>query len=362
MEIEPKKVSVRDLVDGYKDLGEDGVFGYSGALDIRPPYQREFIYDRKQRNAVLETVKSGFPLNVMYWAARDDGTFEVIDGQQRTLSLCQFVDGDFADGNDLYFHSLPKDIQDSILNYQLMVYVCEGTDSEKLDWFQIVNISGEELTDQEIRNAVYAGTWLADAKRHFSKTGCPAQGLASDYLKGSAIRQDYLETAIDWISDGEIRLYMGENQHKPNAKPLWLHFKKVIDWVEATFPVKRSREMKQVAWGDLYRDYGEEELDPTELENKISLLMGDDEIARKSGIYPYVLDGKERHLNLRQFSPNQKREVFEAQAGSCAACSNNFELEEMEADHIKQWAHGGKTVIDNCQLLCRDCHQEKTAK
>lgn len=178
----------------------------------------------------------------MYWAVREDGHFEVIDGQQRTLSICQYVSGDFSI-NGLAFHNLQDDQQKQILDYKLMVYHCSGTDSEKLEWFKTINIAGEELTDQELRNAVYAGPWTADAKRYFSKTGCPAYGLASNYLKGSPIRQEYLETAIDWQSEGKIENHMSKHQHDENASELWHYFQNVIGWAKATFP-KYRKEMK----------------------------------------------------------------------------------------------------------------------
>ncbi|MBL7975568.1 MAG: DUF262 domain-containing protein, partial [Candidatus Kapabacteria bacterium] len=199
MKIELRTITVKELAEGYKDNAEQGVIGYGGKLDIRPPYQREFIYKDKQRDAVINTITKGFPLNVMYWAVRQDGNFEVIDGQQRTISICQYMQGDFS-FNGLYYHNLPDDKQEQLNNYELMVYVCSGTDSEKLEWFRTINIAGEKLTDQELRNAVYAGSWLSSAKRYFSKTGCAAYQIGHDYLNGSAIRQEYLETAIDWIS------------------------------------------------------------------------------------------------------------------------------------------------------------------
>ena len=194
MKIELKEITVKKLTDGFADNAEQGVVAYGGKLDIRPPYQREFIYKDKQRDAVIDSVRKDFPLNVMYWAVREDGNYEVIDGQQRTLSICQYVNGDFSI-KGLAFHNLKDDQQKQILGYKLMVYFCSGTDSEKLDWFRTINIAGEEHPDQELRNAVYAGPWTADAKRYFSKTGCPADGLASDTCKLSG---RISETAIAW--------------------------------------------------------------------------------------------------------------------------------------------------------------------
>ena len=250
MKIELKEITVRELTNGYEDKQENGIIGYCGRLDIRPPYQREFIYKDKQRDAVIETLTKEFPLNVMYWAVREDGSYEVIDGQQRTISISQFVNKKFS-VNRKYFHNLQKDEQEQILNYKLMVYFCSGADSEKLEWFKIINISGEKLTDQELRNAVYSGSWVTDAKRYFSKNNCAAHGLGGDYLSGSAIRQEYLETTINWISENAIENYMAKNQHEPDATELWLYFQSVINWVKAIFP-KYRREMKGIEWGFLY--------------------------------------------------------------------------------------------------------------
>lgn len=360
MDVKLRDVTVRDLANGYQDNDEAGVVGYGGNLDVRPPYQREFVYKDKQRDAVINTVTKGFPLNVMYWAVRDDGGFEIIDGQQRTIAVCQYVIGDFAfDGR--YFHNLQDDEQDQILDYPLTVYECTGTDSEKLEWFKTVNIAGEELTNQELRNAVYHGTWVSDAKRYFSKTGCPAYGLASDYMNGSPIRQDYLQAVIRWISDDDIEDYMGRHQHDPDAKDLWEYFLRVIAWVEATF-TNRRREMKGIDWGGLYGRYADAKLDADELKNEIAKLMMDDDVGRKKGIYPFVLTREEKYLNIRVFTKAQKRSAYERQKGVCAVCGEHFAFEEMEADHITPWHEGGKTVPENCQMLCREDNRRKGGK
>jgi hypothetical protein len=359
MKIELQAVTVRDLTDGYEDNDEEGVTGYSGNLDIRPPYQREFIYKDKQRDAVIETVTKNFPLNVMYWAVRNDGGYEIIDGQQRTVSLCQYVAGDFAFKN-LYFDNLQTDEQNQILDYKLMVYFCSGTDSERLQWFKTINIVGEKLTDQELRNAVYSGSWVSDAKRYFSKTGCPAYQIGGDYLTGTAIRQQYLETVIEWINGGDVEAYMGVHQHDPTAIDLWNYFQTVIGWVNATFPNYR-REMKGLDWGLLYNDHKDEKLGPNDLEEEVASLMADDEVTRKKGIYPYVLNRQDRYLSLRTFSDSQKREVYEQQNGICPVCKEHFEIQEMEADHITPWSQGGKTDSANCQMLCREDNRRKGA-
>ena len=360
MEIKLHKITVRDLTNGYADNAEQGVKAFGGKLDVRPPYQREFVYGDKQRAAVIDTLTQGFPLNVMYWATRDDGTFEIIDGQQRTISICQYVNGDFA-YLFKYFHNLQEDEKEQILNYELQVYICSGTDSEKLKWFETINIAGEKLTEQELRNAVYAGSWVSDAKRYFSKNNCAACGLASKYVSGSPIRQDYLETAIRWISKGNIEVYMGNHQHDPNAVALWNHFSSVINWVKALFP-KYRKEMKGVDWGTLYEKFKEQSLDATALEEKVTKLMMDSDVQKKSGIYAYVLDGDEHHLGIRAFDDNTKREVYERQQGICKICGKHFDIEQMEADHITPWKEGGRTIAENCQMLCRECNRRKSDK
>lgn len=360
MKIDLKELTIGDLTAGYEDNEENGVVGYDGKLDIRPPYQREFIYKDKQREAVIATVFKGFPLNVMYWAARDDGGFEVIDGQQRTISICQYVAGDFAfDGR--YFFNLQQDERDKILNYKLMVYECSGTDSEKLDWFQTINIAGEQLTKQELRNAVYSGSWVTDAKRYFSKNGCAAYGLGSRYVAGEVNRQTYLETVIGWINNGDIEGYMALHQHDPNANELWLYFQAVIAWVKSIYPTYRQ-EMKGVPWGELYNQFKGNAYDTKKLEAEVERLMVDEDVERKRGIYSYLLDGKEKHLSIRAFSPQMRREGYERQKGICPDCNKHYEFEEMEADHITPWHAGGKTTAANCQMLCLEDNRRKGGK
>lgn len=357
MKIELQDMTIRDLTADYADNEEAGVVGYGGKLDIRPPYQREFIYKDKQRDAVIETVFRGYPLNVMYWAVRDEGGYEVIDGQQRTISICQYVAGDFAfEGR--YFYNLQADEKERVLNYELMVYLCSGTDSEKLDWFQTINIAGAQLAKQELRNAVYSGPWVTDAKRYFSKASCPAYGIGSRYVMGELNRQAYLETAISWINDGNIEGYMALHQHDPNANELWLYFRSVIGWVEATFPTYRA-EMKGVPWGELYNQFKDKPLNSKALDAEVTRLMADEDVERKKGIYSYLLDGKERHLNIRAFSPAMRREAYERQKGLCSDCGEHFELEDMEADHITPWHEGGKTTAGNCQMLCMEDNRRK---
>ena len=360
MKIELKKISVRELTKDFEDNAEAGVIGYGGKLDIRPPYQREFIYGDKQRNAVIHTITKDFPLNVMYWAVREDGNYEIIDGQQRTISVCQYVNGDFS-VNDLAFHNLTNDKQEQILNYELTVYFCSGTDSEKLEWFKTINIAGEKLTNQELRNAVYSGSWVTDTKKYFSKTGCVAYQIGSNYLNGSPIRQDYLDTVIKWISDGKIEEHMSEHQHDQNAAPLWRYFQDVITWIETTFIIKRTF-MKGVDWGTLYNQYKDEQYNTEEIEKEVESLILDDDVTKKSGIYPYILTRDEKYLSIRSFTPAMKQKVYEKQKGKCIVCGEHFELSQMEADHIDPWHDGGKTTENNCQMLCKKDNRRTSGK
>ena len=361
MEIKLYEIPVKDVVKGFVDDAENGVVGYDGKLDIRPPFQREFIYDEKERNAVIDTINKNFPLNVMYWCKNSDGKFELLDGQQRTVSICQYVNGDFS-FNQRYFNNLTQTEKDIILNYKLMIYICEGTDKEKLDWFKTINIAGEKLEDQELRNAMYTGSWLYDAKRHFSKTGCPAYQIGEKFINGSTIRQKYLETALKWISnkyDCEIEDYMATHQHDEDSNELWVYYQNIINWINTLFPNYR-KEMKGIDWGILYNKYKDNSYNSDKMEEQIKSLMMDDDVTKKSGIYIYLLSGEQKYLSIRTFTDNQKHEAYERQEGICPNCKNHFEINEMEADHITPWHAGGKTTSDNCQMLCRECNRRKS--
>lgn len=366
MKIALKNIEVRDLVAGYEDKAEEGVRGYNGQLNIRPAFQREFIYKEKQRNEVINTVRRGFPLNTMYWAVSGEG-FELMDGQQRTISICQYVQGDFAvefDGSPMFFNNLTSEKQKQILDYELFVYVCEGSEGEKLDWFKIINIAGEKLTDQELRNAIYAGPWLADAKRWFSKSSAPAVQEGRDRLvSGSPIRQEILETALSWISEGKIENYMSAHQHNKDAHELWTYWRAVFDWVKLVFPNQdsaRARLMKGLPWGEWYNNYKEKKLNASAFEKRIIDLIDDDEVDNKRGIYEYLLTGNEKTLNLRAFDEKTKQKIYAKQKGICPACKKSFEIGGMEADHIVPWNKGGKTVPENCQMLCRADNRMKS--
>ena len=343
MKIELKKIKIKDLIKGYKRNEESGeIIGYDGKLNIRPAYQREFVYKDKQRDEVIRTIFKGFPLNSIYWVKNgensykvldltiegkrkdkiknDNNFYELLDGQQRTISICDYCEGDFA-VDEFFYHNLTKDKKEAFLNYELMIYICEGKDSEKLEWFKVINIAGVMLTDQELRNAIYTSAWLSDAKRRFSKRNSLAEQKGGKYLKGDSLRQEFLESAIAWIvdkrDDKAICEYMAKNsKDSKNSDELWGYFCAVIDWVEMKFP-KYRKEMKGLEWGFFYNKYKDKKLDAYELENKIAKLMQDSEVQKKSGIYEYLLSGDEKHLNLRAFDDNIKREVYEKQKGIC---------------------------------------------
>ena len=373
MTIKQLEVTVGEITKGYINNEEQGVRGYNGLLDIRPPYQREFIYNEAEQRAVINTVLNEYPLNVMYWVKRSDDAecpYEVMDGQQRTLSLCQYVAGKFA-VDFKYFDNQPADDQKKILDYKLTVYVCEGKESEKLEWFKTINIAGKPLNEQEIRNAVYAGPFVSDAKHHFSKSNCGAYRLGKDLVNGSPIRQDFFKKALEWMADHETRNgkpqnavgYMAVHQHDKNAIPLWTYFQNVLNWAISTFNMKKFKIiMKGVDWALFYDKYHEQPLDIKAMEDRISDLIGDDEIQKPNGIIPYVLTGDERYLDLRTFKDKVKKAIWEKQNHKCAICGKEFDFELMEGDHIKPWREGGRTDIKNCQMLCRQCNRSKGSK
>ncbi len=373
MTIKQIEVTVGEITNGYINNDEKGVRGYNGQLDIRPPYQREFIYNEKEQQAVITTVMNEYPLNVMYWVKRSDDApcpYEVMDGQQRTLSLCEYVDGQFA-YDFKYFSNLTPDIKKKFLDYKLMIYVCEGDPSEKLEWFRTINIKGKPLNEQEIRNAIYAGPFISDAKRHFSKKNCGAYRLGKDLVIGSPERQDLLKQALEWMAEHEKRegkmtsavQYMAVHQHDPNANNLWTYYQNVLNWAKTNFDLKKFKKiMKGLDWAMLYEKYYDQTLDIEQMEEEMSVLVRDGEVQRKQGIIPYVLTRDEHCLDLRAFPEDIKLSVWEKQSHRCAICGREFDFEELEGDHITPWRDGGRTVEENCQMLCRECNRRKGAR
>ena len=374
MQINLHNISIASLVENYQDNNTQGVFGYNNRLNIRPPYQREFVYSEKQRNAVIRSVMQGFPLNTMYWSVNNNGTpdddtddtYELIDGQQRTVSICQYVNNEFTialheGDNPKAFQNLTDDEKAQILDYEISVYFCEGTEAEKLAWFNVINTVGEKLTPQELRNAVYTGPFLTDAKDYFSRPNAAGVNLSSDYVKGNPIRQELLEIALTWMNGDEPAQYMAQHQHDDNANMLKRYWAQMMHWIEDTFIVTR-REMKSVQWGPLYDAHKNDTIDPDQLEICIKALMQDDDVTKKAGVYDYVLTGNERKLSIRGFTPAQAREAYERQNGICPVCDKHFELKEMQADHILPWSKGGRTVAANCQMLCAEDNRTKSGK
>lgn len=373
MNIDPVSIKVSDIFDGYVDNGDDGVFAYGGKLAVRPAYQREFVYNQEQSEAVIHTVLNGFPLNVMYWVKVGDDRYEVLDGQQRTLSVMQYLKHKFQitiDGKNYYWDSLPDDKYNAIMNYEFKIYICEGTESEKLAWFKVVNIGGAKLTDQELRNSVYTGEWLSDAKMHFSKRNCAAKGLADRYITGDPNRQELLEKALKGICEYQniqnITEYMALHKSDKDADELWQYFQDVIHWVEKIFP-KYYKDMKGLDWCHLYNKYHNNSYNSNEFSKEVKRLHEDDEVQKTKGIYEYLLCREVdpfagRLLNLRAFDKRDKMAAYSRQDGICPICKQHFEFDDMEGDHIKPWSKGGHTIQENCQMLCKDCNNKKSDK
>ena len=372
MKINLQQIKVRDLVKGYINNDEEGVVGYGGRLNIRPSFQREFVYNEKQQKAVIDTVVKGYPLNTMYWVHNEDDTFELLDGQQRTLSICEFVEGnfsmEFSKGVEQAFHNLTDDEQNAILDYELMIYICDGNERERLEWFRTINIAGEKLTDQELLNINYIGAWLSDAKRKFSKTNCVAFKLGHKFVKGLPIRQDYLETALSWISGGNITNYMSTHQHDINANELWLYFNSVITWIETTFaidtnPKNYRKEMLGLNWGDLYNRFRNNMYDAQVIEKRVNELMANEEVTEKKGVYEYILSGENEDmackLSKRKFSDADKRTAYERQNGICPITGEYLPITEMQADHIIPWWKGGTTTLSNLQMIAKTANTRK---
>ena len=383
MKINLMKLKVRDLVQGYnEDDATSKVSAWGGNLDVRPEYQREYVYDDKQRDSVINTVLHGFPLNIMYFVDRGENAegarYEVLDGQQRIISICRFKSNSAVSVklpaptggyNIVNYPNLFDEFQEAFLNYELQVYVCEGTEKEKIEWFEVINIAGEKLEKQEIRNAVLHSAWLTDAKSAFSRRNGAANKKYGKYFSGDVIRQKYLETAFRWNADAEgfqdkdtesvIRQYMMKHSSDKNANALWKYIEDVFNWVEKTFG-KFDKTMNGVEWGYLYNKHKDDSLDPADIQKQIAKLMADDEVQKKSAIYEYVLTGEKKVLNLRSFSERDKITMYNRQKGLCAICGKPFDIKDMRGDHVVPWSKGGVTDISNGQMLCVTCNLAKS--
>lgn len=369
------KVPVKDLIQGYsEDEQTSRVRAWGGKLDVRPEYQREFVYSEGKRDAVINTILKGFPLNIMYFVDRKDGTYEVLDGQQRIISICRYATNKFsvkvpsaAGGfNTVNRPNLFDEESQRFDDYELQVYICEGTDKEKLEWFQIINIAGEELEAQEIRNAIYHSAWLTDAKSLFSRRNCVVNKKYGKYMTGDYIRQKFLETAFAWHADFEgitgkdaIVDYMQAHRNEKNADDLWRYFERVFIWVENVFG-KYDKTMKGVKWGLLYNRHKDDIIDPEEIQKRIPVLLADREVQKKSGVYEYLLTGDEKLLSLRAFDETDRITMYHRQGGKCAICGRSFEFKDMHGDHVVAWSRGGKTELENGQMLCTECNLKKS--
>ena len=375
------KVPVRDLIQGYNENDATSkVVAWGGKLDVRPEYQREYVYGEGQRDAVINTVLHGFPLNIMYFVDRKDETYEVLDGQQRIISICRYAQNKFSvklpsstgKGFDtVNFPNLFDAQLKAFMDYELMVYICEGTEQEKIEWVQIINIAGEELENQEILNAVLHCAWVTDAKSVFSRRNCPAHKHYGKYMAGDCIRQKYLETVFRWRADAEgitgkdaVRQYMMKHRADANADDVWKYFEDVFAWVQKIFG-KFDPLMKGVEWGLLYNRHKDDIIEPPVIQMEVEALMVDDEVTSKKGIYPYVLSTRrredERLLSLRTFSESEKKTLYARQQGICPYCKKHFEFKEMDGDHKKAWSKGGRTILENGEMVCRACNIKKAA-
>jgi hypothetical protein len=376
-------ITIKDICEGfiYNELEGKGLFGLSGKLTIQPEYQRNYIYaDGKKDVAVIESILKGYPLGLIYFNKVSENNLEVLDGQQRITSVGRFVTNKFAikDENDMeqYFNGIASDKQAKILDAELLIYECEGTESEIKEWFRTINIAGVPLNNQELLNAVYSGPFVTLGKEEFSNSQNANIQKWSAYLSGSANRQDFLESALDWVSKGKIGDYMSRHRFDKNITELKTYFDSVIDWVSRVFTDVES-EMRGLGWGRMYEQYHGQAYDPAKVSAEVQKLYGDPYVKNRKGIFEYVLGGlvDSRLLDVRVFDEATKKIVYAAQTteaeakgeSNCPLCalghdankSKLWKLSEMDADHVAAWSNGGTTVVTNCQMLCKTHNRAK---
>ena len=368
-------ITINDICKGftYNELEGKGLYGLSGKLTIQPEYQRNYIYADGIRDvAVIESILKGYPLGILYFVKTGEDTFEVLDGQQRITSFGRYVIGKFAvkiDGMENYFSGLNEDLQQKILDTKLLIYECEGTETEIKEWFKTINIAGIPLNEQELLNAIYSGKFVTEAKREFSNSQNSNVQKWKAYVKGDVKRQDFLSCALDWVSKGEKEKYMSEHRNSDNINELKTYFTTVIDWISGVFK-SVEKEMCGLKWGELYEKYGKNPYNPDEVDKKLKELYADGSVKKRSGIFEYILGGcvDTKLLEIRVFEDRDKRIVYENQTklanenqlSNCPLCaiSDNvnktriWKLSEMDADHVTAWSKGGATDISNCQMLC----------
>jgi len=376
-------ITVKDICNGfiYNELEGKGLFGLSGKLTIQPEYQRNYIYAQENREAgVIVSVLKEYPIGLIYFNKVGKDTFEVLDGQQRITSLGRFITNKFAikDENGLpqIFGNMAKDMQKKILETKLLIYECEGTESQIKEWFRTINIAGVPLNNQELLNAVYSGPFVTKAKEEFSNSQNANIQKWSAYVSGSANRQQFLECALDWISKGNIGDYMSKHRRDQDINELKEHFNSVIDWVSDVFTDVES-EMCGLEWGRLYDEYHEKSYNPTKVSAEVHKLYGDFFVKDKKGIFEYILGGNNdiKLLNIRIFDEPTKRAAYEKQTrgaetkkkSNCSLCAIGHDankekvwgFNEMEADHISAWSRGGATSTENCEILCKTHNRAK---
>ena len=370
-------ITVADICDGfvYNELEGKGLFGLSGKLTIQPEYQRNYIYadgGGKKEAAVIESLLKGYPLGLIYFNKVAKDKFEVLDGQQRITSIGRFVTNKFAtmdNGNPKNFDSLPADQQTKILRSGLLIYECEGTETEIKQWFETINIAGVPLNPQELLNAIYSGPFVTFAKREFSNSQNANIQMWSAYVRGSANRQEFLERALDWVSKGDIGGYMSQHRKDNNINELKIYFKSVIDWVSTVF-VDVLPEMKGLEWGRLYAEYHGKAYDPKKMSTDVNGLAADSYVTNRKGIFEYLLGGSEdkKLLAVRVFDEKVKRVAYAKQThaaeakgkSNCPLCaigknankSRIYKFDEMDADHVSAWSKGGESSPKNCEMLC----------
>ena len=376
--------TVEDICKGfvYNELEGKGLYGMSGKLTIQPEYQRNYIYaDGKKDVAVIESILKGYPIGLIYFNKNGE-QLEVLDGQQRITSLGRFVTSKFAivdNGVPQYFRGLSEDKKAKILNTKLLIYVCDGEESEIKEWFKTINIVGVPLNKQEILNAIYSGEFTILAKEEFSNSQNTFVNKWSAYISGVVNRQDFLACALDWVSKGNVEEYMSKHRHDNNINELKTYFNSVIDWVDSIF-INVYDEMRGLEWGRLYETYHKQPYDSQILANKVLKLYNDEFIRNKKGIFEYVLDGcvNSKLLEVRIFDDRDKKTVYNKQTAeakekgisNCPLCAlgndNNktriWQIKEMDADHVTAWSKGGATDIKNCQMLCKTHNRAKGNK
>jgi hypothetical protein len=376
-------ITVEDICKGfhYNELEGKGLYGLSGRLTIQPEYQRNYIYaDGKKDVAVIDSVLKGYPIGLIYFNKVGDDKFEVLDGQQRITSLGRFVEGVLSiideSGIPQDINSIAADKREKILKTRLLIYICEGTESEIKEWFRTINIAGVPLKPQELLNAVFSGPFVTKAKEEFSNSQNAHIQMWSHFINGTANRQDFLERALDWVSKGNISDYMKQHRRDDNITELKTYFNAVLGWVNSVFPTPYDK-MKGLEWGRLYETYHKQPYDPQKVDERVAELLDDPQVENNSGVFEYVLGGEQdtKLLNVRVFDEKIKRQVYRLQTddaelkgiSNCPYCAIGHEatktriwkLSEMDADHVSAWSKGGATTIENCQMLCKTHNRAK---